>query len=57
MEKAKKMPPLPDKAPGANGFNYKQQFGVIVICKDEVEHKAVYERLTSQGHKCKAVRV
>ena len=30
---------------GANGFKYREQFGVIVICKDEAEHKTVYERL------------
>lgn len=42
---------------GANGFKYREQFGVIVICKDEEEHKAVYERLKAQGYKCKVVRV
>lgn len=36
------------KLPGANGFKYREQFGVIVICKDEAEHKAVYERLRIQ---------
>ena len=45
------------KLPGANGFKYREQFGVIVICKDEAEHKAVYERLKAQGYKCKVVRV
>ena len=42
---------------GANGFKYREQFGVIVICKDEAEHKTVYERLKAQGYKCKVVRV
>lgn len=50
-----------DKAPrkmlGANGFRYKEKFGVIVMCKDEAEHKAVYERLKAEGYKCKVVRV
>ena len=33
----------------ANKFKYRQQYGVIVICKDEAEQKAVYERLAAQG--------
>ena len=42
---------------GANGFKYRKMFGVIVICRDETEHKAVYEKLMEDGYKCKAVRV
>ncbi|WP_300734745.1 hypothetical protein [uncultured Desulfovibrio sp.] len=42
---------------GANGFTYKEKFGVIVMCKDEADHKAVYERLKSEGYTCKVVRV
>lgn len=51
------LPPLADKAPGTNGFRYKPQFGVIVICKDEDEHKVILASLQAQGLKCKAVRV
>lgn len=51
------LPPLPEKAPGKNGFNYKPRFGVIVVCKDEDEHRQVYERLRGQGYKCRVVRV
>ena len=36
-------------------FNYKEQYGVIVICKDEAEQKEVYERLYSDGYECKVV--
>lgn len=43
--------------PGVNGFRYKEKFGVIVMCKDEAEHKAVYDRLKAQGYTCKVVRV
>jgi hypothetical protein len=57
MAESKKLPPLPAGAPGRNTFKYKEQFGVIVICRDEAEHKLVYERLAAQGHKLKAVRV
>lgn len=42
---------------GANGFKYREQFGVIVMCRDEAEHRAVYERLKAEGYKCKVVRV
>lgn len=51
------LPPLPDKAPGLNGFRYKSQFGVIVLCEDETEHKEVLHKLQAQGLRCKAVRV
>lgn len=34
---------------------YKSQFGVIVICKDEADQKAVFESLSSQGMQCKVV--
>lgn len=52
-----KLPPLPEGSPGKpKGVRYKEQFGVIVICRDEIHHQAVYETLTAQGYKCKAVR-
>lgn len=47
----------PRKLLGANGFKYKERFGVIVLCRDEAEHRAVYERLKAEGYKCKVVRV
>lgn len=39
------------------GFNYKQQYGVIVICKDEKEQKEVYEQLLAKGLTLKVVSV
>lgn len=51
------LPPLPANAPGINGFKYRPQFGVLIVCKDEAEHKALYEHLHAQGFQCKAVRV
>lgn len=38
-------------------YNYKQQYGIVVICKDEEEQKAVYERLKAQGLTLKVVCV
>ena len=47
----------PRKLLEENGFKYKERFGVIVLCRDEAEHKVVYERLKAEGYKCKVVRV
>ena len=44
-------------APKPDDFNYEQQFGVIVTCKDELEQRAVYERLTGEGLECRVVSV
>lgn len=38
-------------------FVYKQQYGVVVICKDENEQRAIYERLHAEGYKLKVVAV
>lgn len=38
-------------------YNYKQQYGIVVICKDEEEQKTVYERLKAQGLTLKVVCV
>lgn len=38
-------------------YTYKQQYGVVVICKDEDEQKAVFERLSQEGLTLKIVVV
>lgn len=38
-------------------FSYKEQYGVIVICKDEKEQREIYERLLAQGLTLKIVTV
>jgi hypothetical protein len=38
-------------------FKYKSQFGVVVICANEEEQKAIYERLLEMGFKLKVVCV
>ena len=47
--------------PGAvsadTSYNYKEQYGVIVLCKDEQEQEAVYNRLAEEGYECKVVAV
>ncbi len=39
------------------GFTYKEQYGVIVICKDEKEQQEIYEKLLAQGLTLKIVTV
>ena len=36
-------------------FNYKEQYGVIVMCKNESEQEEIYNRLTAEGYECKVV--
>ena len=42
---------------GNDGFTYKEQYGVIVVCDTEESQRAVYEHLTEQGYECKVVTV
>lgn len=42
---------------GANGFKYRQQFGIIVHCKNERDQARLYNVLTRRGLKCKVVTV
>lgn len=41
----------------SSNFNYKEQYGVIVMCKDEREQEKIYTRLTDEGFSCKVVAV
>ena len=38
-----------------SSFNYKEQYGVIVICKDEQDQEKVYNELLEKGYECKVV--
>lgn len=38
-------------------FNYKEQYGVTVICDDAAMQERVYNELTSGGYECKVVTV
>ncbi len=42
---------------GKNGFKYRQQYGVIVICSDEQHQKQIFEWLKGMGHKVRVVTV
>lgn len=39
------------------GFSYKEQFAVVVICRDEKEQETIYNRLKDEGYKLKVVAV
>ena len=51
--------PAADKArrPGENGFKYRQQYGLVIVCKTEAEQQRLFARLTRQGHRPKVVCV
>ena len=38
-------------------YKYKTQYGVIVICADEKDQQAIYERLKAEGLTLKVVTV
>jgi len=42
---------------GANSFRYRQQYGVIVICKNERHQARTYSVLRRRGFECKVVTV
>ena len=53
-------PPPQQKAAkhyGRNGFQYKQQYGVVVLCESEPHQQQVYAALKAQGLKLKVVTV
>ena len=45
------------KSEKSMGFSYKEQFAVVVICKDEKEQESIYNRLKDEGFKLKVVAV
>lgn len=50
--------PLPKlKSIGMSKYTYKPQYGVIVICADEREQMAIFERLKKEGLTLKVVNV
>lgn len=40
-----------------SNFNYKEQYGVVVICKNEEEQKKIYGLLLEMGLTLKVVAV
>jgi ParB-like chromosome segregation protein Spo0J len=44
-------------APSEPDFNYKEQYAVVVTCKNEQEQEQTYNKLTEMGYECKVVAV
>ena len=40
-----------------SGFSYKEQYAVVVLCKDERDQEEIYNRLKEEGYKLKVVAV
>ena len=38
-------------------MEYSEQYGVIVLCKDERDQERTYQRLVDEGYECKVVAV
>jgi hypothetical protein len=45
------------RRPGENGFKYRQQYGLVIVCKDEPTQQRLFARLVKAGHKPKVVCV
>jgi hypothetical protein len=45
----------PEESGKESSFNYQEQYGVIVMCRDEADQQAVYEKLRGMGYECKVV--
>lgn len=55
--RAKTPPPPAKAAPGRNGYTYREQFAVVVVCKDATHQERLYTELKAAGHKVKVVCV
>ncbi len=53
-----KAPQKPAKAaPGVNGYKYREQFGIVIVCTDAAHQEQLYGELKASGHKLKVVCV
>lgn len=43
--------------PGRNGYRYKSQFGLVVLCKDEDDQRVKFDRVSRMGWPVKVVTV
>ena len=41
--------------PADKQFNYKPQFGVIIVCETEAAQEEIFNALSQQGYTCKVV--
>ena len=50
QEAARTRPGNNGKTLGRNGYRYRQQFGIVVVCKDERDQAKQYARLKRAGY-------
>lgn len=53
----KAQPAATARRPGENGFKYRQQYGLVIVCKTEADQQRLYGRLVKAGYKPKVVCV
>jgi hypothetical protein len=51
------MASTPTKQPGKNGYQHREQYGIVVICTDEKHQQQVFGALSKEGYKLKVVTV
>jgi len=56
-KRRQRFPRAPIERPGQNGFAYRPQFGLVVVCDDEAHQQRLYARLVKQGMRPKVVCV
>ncbi|WP_173058515.1 hypothetical protein [Sulfurimicrobium lacus] len=42
---------------GKNGFKYREQYGVIILCDDAEAQERLFNQLKAQGYKLRVVTV
>jgi ParB-like chromosome segregation protein Spo0J len=47
--------PEPARGAGDSGGNYQEQYGVIIVCRDEAHQRETFERLVDLGYEPKVV--
>jgi hypothetical protein len=45
------------KPPGKNGFKYREQYGVIILCENARAQERLFNNLKAQGYKPRVVTV
>jgi hypothetical protein len=45
------------KSPGKNGFKYREQYGVIVLCDSAKAQEAIFNKLKALGYTLRVVTV
>jgi hypothetical protein len=43
--------------PGKNGFRYREQYGIIILCEDAKAQEMLFNKLKAQGYKLRVVTV